>query len=423
MAAVPKQVVVLVDPLRAGVRLPQLFNGLGHTCVCVLSAESPTAWWRDSLRPQDFAAVLDEADGIDAVVAGLRAFRPLCIVPGGESGVLLADRLSTYFPHLPGNDPATGPARRDKSAMAAALRRKGLAAIEGVKVSDVAGAVAFHRGLASPEAVVKPLASTAADGVRFVGSEDALRAAVTGLLGSVDLFGRVNDEVLVQENVAVGGVEYTVNSVSSRGRHHITDVWRMRRRMVDATAVCVYSELVPPSDRRHAVLADYCAAVLDAVGTRNGAAHSEIMLRPGGPVLIETSARIEGACSPAAVQELLGHSQNSLLPAACLDPDGFAHAVARRMPEPRHARHVYLLSAYEGPVVRPPAWDRILALPTLIGLDSTLDTATRLSRTTSLAVCPGNLYLADEDEQAVVRDYEELRRLEDELYRGMLGRD
>ncbi|MFI5779573.1 ATP-grasp domain-containing protein [Nocardia sp. NPDC051570] len=421
MAAVPKQVVVLVDPLRAGIKLPQLFNGLGYSCVCVLSAESPTAWWRDSLRPNDFVAVLDEADGIDTVLDGLRRFRPLCIVPGGESGVLLADRLSGHYLQLPGNDPALGLARRDKFAMATRLREHGLAAIEGEQVSDVDSAVKFYRDLDAPTAVVKPLASTAADGVRFVDSESGLRAATTELLGSVDLFGRVNNEVLVQENIAVDGVEYTVNSVSSRGRHHITEVWRMLRQMVDATAICVYSELVPPSDPRHAALSDYCAAVLDAVGTRNGAAHSEIMLRPTGPVLIETSSRIEGACNPATVQELLGHSQSSLLPAAYLDPDAFLHAVTHQVRIPRRARHVYLLSRYEGPVVNPPVWDRILALPTLISMDSTLDTATSLTRTTSLAVCPGNLYLADDDEQAVVRDYEELRRLEDELYLSMLG--
>lgn len=421
MAAVPKQVVVLVDPLRAGVKLPQLFNGLGFSCVCVLSTESPTAWWRDSLRRDDFVAVLDEADGLDAVLAGLRRFQPLCVVPGGESGVLLADRISAHFPDLPGNDPALARSRRDKFLMAARLREHGLAAIKGVKVSDMDSAVKFYRGLGAPTAVVKPMASTAADGVRFVDSENAVRAAVTELLGSVDLFGRVNDEVLVQENVAVDGVEYTVNSVSSRGRHHITEVWRMRREMVDATAICVYSELVPPSDAQHTELADYCAAVLDVVGTRNGAAHSEIMLRPGGPVLIETSSRIEGACNPATVRQLLGHSQNSLLPAAYLDPEAFAHDIARPVRPPRHARHVYLLSRYEGPVVNPPVWDRVLALPTLISLDSTLDTATSLTRTTSLAVCPGNLYLADDDERAVAWDYEELRRLEDELYQGMLG--
>ncbi|HYS34841.1 MAG TPA: ATP-grasp domain-containing protein [Pseudonocardiaceae bacterium] len=420
MVAVPKHVVVLVDPLRAGTKLPQLFNGLGHQCVCVLSAESPTTWWRDSLRSQDFVAVLNEEDGVEAVVDALERYEPLCIVPGGESGVLLADRLSDRFPHLPGNDPSTSTARRDKFEMAARLRHNGLAAIDGVRTGNVATATQFYLGLSEPYAVVKPLASTAADGVRFVDSEPALREVVAALVGSTDLFGRTNDEVLVQEDISRDGVEFTVNSVSSRGRHFITEVWRMHRDMMDATAVCVYSELISTADQRYRVLTDYCASVLDAVGTVNGAAHSEIMLRPAGPVLIETSSRIEGACNPATVQALLGHSQNSLLPLSYLDPNGFNRAIEYRMDKPRHARHVYLLSTRKGQVLRAPTWDRVLSLPTLVSLDSTLDTTTTLTRTTSLATCPGNLYLASDDEDAVIRDYEHFRQLEAELYEQML---
>ncbi|CAM5269199.1 hypothetical protein SXANM310S_02880 [Streptomyces xanthochromogenes] len=105
MTAVPRAVVVIVDPVRAGIKLAQLFNGLGHRCVAVLSEESDSEFWRASFRPQDFLFTLHEADGFDALVAGLRGHEVACLVPGGESGVDLADRLTPYFPGVPALDP------------------------------------------------------------------------------------------------------------------------------------------------------------------------------------------------------------------------------------------------------------------------------------------------------------------------------
>ncbi|MER7830679.1 ATP-grasp domain-containing protein [Streptomyces sp. NPDC095602] len=423
MTAVPRSVVVLVDPLRAGTRLAQLFNGLGLRCVAVLSEESDSAFWRESFRPGDFLLTLEEADGFDALLRGLSAYEVACVVPGGESGVALADRLAPHFPGVPAMAPRTAGARRDKYRMAEALTRDGLAAIPHCRTGDVAEALEWYGTRSDGRVVVKPLAGTSAEGVRFCASADEVRSAFAELLGSVSLFGRSNDELLVQQDILhTGGVEYTVNSVSSRGRHHVTDVWRMRRRMVGATAVCTYSDLVHPDEAEYEPLAAYLFGVLRALGIDNGTAHSEIMMTPDGPVLIETGARVEGACDPGAVYTVCGRSQNSLLPLGYLDPDGFAHAIRRPRPEPRlHARHVYLLSPVEGKVVRAPDLSGIRALPTFHGLDTTLDSVPYLERTVNLATCPGNLYLISPDPERIEEDYEALRALEPHLYAGMLA--
>ena len=171
----------------------------------------------------------------------------------------------------------------------------------------------------------------------------------------------------------------------------------------------MYSELVHPDEPEFPALAGYCARVLTALGIDNGVAHSEIMLTRDGPALIETGARVEGACDPAIAQQVVGHSQNSLLVAAYLDPDAFGHAIARPAPRPRrYARHVYLLCAAAGPVVAAP------------DMDTTLDTATDLTATVNLATCPGNLYLVSDNPEAIEADYVQLRTLEIALYTGML---
>jgi biotin carboxylase len=423
MSAVPRAVVVIVDPLRAGTKVPQLFNGLGYRCVCVLSEESAGDFWRASFRPQDFLRTLHEADGLDQVLAGLSGYDVACVVPGGESGVDLAGRLGAGLPGVPGLDPATTAARRDKYHMAEALRRCGLAAIPHCRTASVEEALDWFGSRPDPHVVVKPLAGTSAEGVHFCDSAEAVRRAVTAVRGTVSLFGQVNDEVLIQQDVLRGGgVEYTVNSASSRGRHHVTDVWRMRRQMVGATAVCVYSDLVHPDEPEYPELAAYCGDVLSALGVSDGAGHSEIMLTPSGPVLIETGARIEGACDPAIALDLTGRSQNSLLVPAYLDPPGFAYAIARPWPSPaRHARHVYLLCPLDGSVVNPPDLAPIRRLPTFAGMDTGLDTTPRLTPTVNLATCPGNLYLVSTDRERIEEDYAALREIEDDLYARMLG--
>jgi biotin carboxylase len=422
VTAVPRSVVVIVDPLRAGTKLGQLFNGLGHRCVAVLTEESDSEFWRASFRPEDFLLTLHEADGMDAVLRGLGEYDVACVVPGGESGVALADRLTPHFPGIPAMAPGTAHARRDKYHMAEALLRRGLAAIPHCRTSDAATAVEWYRTRTDGRAVVKPLAGTSAEGVRFCASEEDVRGAFAELRGTVSLFGQVNDELLVQQDIVhSGGVEYTVNSVSSRGEHHVTDVWRMRRQMVDATAVCVYSDLVHPDEPEYGPLESYLRDVLSALGVDNGTAHSEIMLTSGGPVLIETGARVEGACDPGAVLTVCGRSQNSLLPLSYFDPEGFRHATRRPRPEPRlHARHVYLLSPAEGKVVRPPDLSGIRALPSFYGMDTTLGTVPLLERTVNLATCPGNLYLVSPSPERIEEDYAALRRLEPDLYSGML---
>jgi hypothetical protein len=423
MTAVPSAVVVIVDPLRAGTKVPQLFNGLGYRCVCVLSQESDGDFWRASLRPQDFLETLHEADGIDKVLAGLAGYQVACVVPGGESGVDLAGRLGARLPGTPALDPATTAARRDKYHMAESLRRHGLSAIPHCRTADVDAALAWYHARPHPHVVVKPLAGTSAEGVHFCDSDAAVRDAFAALRGTVSLFGKVNDEVLVQEDILYGGgVEYTVNSVSSRGRHHVTDVWRMRRQMVDSTAVCVYSELVHPDEAEYPALTAYCGEALGALGVRDGAGHSEIMLTRDGPVLIETGARIEGACDPAIALTLTGRSQNSLLVPAYLDPPGFERAITRPWPEPaRHARHVYLLCPVSGAVVNPPDLTPVRRLATFAGMDTVLDTVPALSPTVNLATCPGNLYLVASHRDRIEEDYAALRELETGLYARMLG--
>lgn len=416
-----RDLIVVVDPFRVGCLAPQLFNGLGYHCAAVISKSVTAPFFLSSFREGDFQVVLTETEDLMSLLRELRGFQIRAVMPGSEPGVMLADLLSDAL-GLQSNDVQRSKARRDKYAMAEELHRAGLAHIDHARATRVVEAVEWYRSSGYVHVVVKPLASTAADGVRFCASERELEVAAGSLLGSSDFFGNPNDSVLVQENVALDGVEYTVNTISRAGRHLVTDVWRMHRQMVGPTAICTYSDLVAPSVPEHGALAEYTYDVLDALGIRTGPAHSEVMLRPNGPVLIETGARLEGSCDPGVVTDLLGRSQLSLLPAAYLDKRAFARALSEEVGLSRCARHVYMLSERSGPVRSAPTWDKVLALPTLFSLQTTLDSATVLEKTSSLARCPGQLYLVGDTVGEVERDYQRFRELERGIYEKMVTR-
>merc|ERR1719201_1397937 len=70
----------------------------------------------------------------------------------------------------------------------------------------------------------------------------------------------------------------------------------------------------------------YVFGVLDALGIRNGAIHSEVKIEERGPVLIEANCRLhggEGTWAPMAVA-CCGYSAVSAMVDSFLDPLAFA---------------------------------------------------------------------------------------------------
>ncbi|WP_327303179.1 ATP-grasp domain-containing protein [Streptomyces sp. NBC_01298] len=203
---------VMVDAYTRGNHLPPAFARLG---VYVVHVQSTTELMT-SMRPPDltaYRAVVPHGTPAETA-ARLAEFEPICVVAGQEPGVELADELSELL-GLPGNGTALSRARRDKYEMIETLRRAGVRCADQLKSGSAEEIVAWAEQRGAYPVVVKPLSSAATEGVAVCRGPVEIRKAAEAVLGTVNIFGERNDEVLVQP--FLDGEEYMVDFVSYGG--------------------------------------------------------------------------------------------------------------------------------------------------------------------------------------------------------------
>ncbi|MCA9514632.1 MAG: DUF192 domain-containing protein, partial [Myxococcales bacterium] len=283
--------VVLVDADRSGATLASELQRRGVRTVHAHGRDDAGAEARYAALGYRFARHVAHDGDVEALAAALEGDGVTWVLPGSEGAVDVADALAERLGAQGGNDPALRRARRDKHAMHEAVAAAGLAVPRHALARSVDEALAFYRGEGLGEVVVKPPASAGGDGVRVATTAGELADAVRALLGTRSRLGLDNAAVVLQERLR--GEEYYVNTVTDGGRHVVTDVWRCHKRALHGLPFQYDRfELEPGDGPLVATLAPAVGAILDALGVRAGAAHTEVMLTADrGVVLIESGAR------------------------------------------------------------------------------------------------------------------------------------
>ncbi len=401
---------VVVDAYSTGAKLAPRFAAAGLKVVHVQSAARMPYFYLRSFRPEDFATNIVHDGNLEKTLGKLAPLDPAFVVVGSEPGVPVADALSEGL-GLPSNGTGLSLARRNKYAMAAALREAGLRAVEELKTADPAAAAAWARERDQWPVVVKPLDSAGTDGVTLCEDPAAVEAAFAAILGKPNALRGANSELLVQEMLR--GTQLFCNSISWEGTHHISEIWQDNKRRIEGNLVYDYEELQPRHGDNQDQVAPYVEAVLDALGIRFGPAHTEVMLTADGPVLVESGARMHGSVRDDVIDRCTP-SHPTVTAEAYLDPA----SVARRASQPyalqAAAYCVMLISQYEGKIVSAEGLRQLEALPSYAGSIAMLESGDDLLRTVDLFSCPGMVYLVDPDRERLQADYERLRQLEAE---------
>ena len=289
---------VVVDPLGTGAEYPAEFAEAGVEVVAVLSRPEPIGLYAASWRPANFrhVHVWDGSPGsLPALAELLRGYRPVCLIPGAETGVELAEALVELVVPGTGHVPELAAARRDKWAMARAVRAAGIPHLRQLCSADQAEIQDWlqRTGLAGQPVVLKPPKSAATDNVHLVAPGQDWRPVFDAIFGRLNEFGILNEAVLVQEYAA--GTEYLVDSYSVGGEHGLVDVCRYsKQQRGDRIGVYDLVDFMPPDSPEVAELWAYARRVLDAVGVRNGCCHTEIIVTADGPRFLEVGARPAG---------------------------------------------------------------------------------------------------------------------------------
>jgi biotin carboxylase len=339
----------------------------------------------------------------------LARHRPIAVIPGTESGVALADALAVAL-GTPNNGLALTAARRDKLLMQQTIRAAGLYSIPSHAATEWPAIEAWLAQLGRYPVVLKPRASAGTDGVHICADLEEARAAFDAINGGSTILGTVNRGVLAQQFMT--GSEHMVNTVSYGGHHLMTDAWIVNKVRGKHPVYDDALMLDPKSELVQQLYAYTCAA-LDALGVRFGPVHTELMLTPEGPVLIEANCRMDGQKCPEIVQGALGYSQVNVTCDAYLDPAAFftrARAPVRELP--RHASRVLLIARHSGSIASLPRERELSALTSYFHHELFVRPGDRLEPTIDLHTCPGYIDLIHEDPEVIRRDTLQIRAWE-----------
>jgi hypothetical protein len=435
-----RDAALVVDAYSTGAMFAPAFMAHGIQCVHVRSTENIRPNLKATGRPQDFELAFTYQDDAD-LKARLQGLSVRWVLAGCEEGVELAahiaDRLEVPFR----NDGQHWQRWRNKYAMHEALHAAGVSGIRHFKTShlDSIDAWACRAGVPYP-LVLKPVDSAGSDNVHICHDAQSVEAAFRRILACRNALLQNNTEVLVQEYLrnnelkAPGScapaerrednvdVEYCINTVSHDGTHYVTEIIKVYRTRIDDAPVHDYNELLCPVAEAWAyqVFAEYIERVLNALGIRNGPAHSELMVVDTCPVLLECAARLPGGIDLSAYTKALGTNQLMLTVQACIDPPTFLrHAASPRTPLRSHSSCVFLISDREGEITGAPDIGAWRSIPTLHSLK--LRERGRLERTDALFNAPGQLFLLADDKSQLRRDRQRVREHESVVYASLLS--
>lgn len=410
---VRRGVIGIVDAYSSANAFAAAFAEKGYDCIHIQTSEETPPIYKGSEKPELFVATIINHDFEDTLTA-LLELQLAAIVPGAESGVELADKLAMGL-CLPSNDPSTVASRRDKFLMQETVRRAGLRSIPQVKVYSPAAALAWATSECGFPVVAKPNASAGSDSIYICNNDGELDAAVRALVGARNVLGNLNEYALVQRKIV--GEQYVVNTVSSEGLHIVTDIWHSRRLHEAGRSIAYdYAELLPSDGALQRLLVQYSTQVLDALGICFGAAHIELFMTPEGPILIETGARMVGSGVPNIVTLCAGIGQLELTVLAYTDPSSFRARIGNYHLR-KHARLVALISRQAGTLLENPDLTPFMRLPSFHHARVYLKKGDVIAPTTDLISSPGDIHLIHPDKEQIQRDLNEVRLIEQGMFK------
>ncbi|MFE1076060.1 ATP-grasp domain-containing protein [Streptomyces sp. NPDC058783] len=288
--------VLILEPLSSGAGLPAAARVLGAR-VSVMALDTGSVRLDDSCRPwiDDLVRInLSDASAVVDAVERLHRAHPLtAVIPGFEFFVPLAHQLAARF-GLPCNDLRHVDALRFKDRMAARARACGLRIPRTYVVGDEGDAEKAGADVGYPAVVKAPDTTASCDVYKVRNRQELLErcARIWRRPLEEDWEYAVTPFALVQEFVA--GPEVSVETVafgSGPALMNVTD-----KLVTDGPNFVELGHSVPSARgaRELAAIGQLAADVHEAYGIRVGAAHMEMRLHDGEPVLIEVGARLAG---------------------------------------------------------------------------------------------------------------------------------
>lgn len=254
---------------------------------------------------------------------------------------------------------------RDKAAMRRRLAETGVESVPQATVDNEQDLRAFGERHGYP-LVLKPVDGSGSRGVRKVGGPGEVAEAwqwAHSLVGRPDLkmahFFPVGGFLAERY---LDGPEFSVETFSRDGRHTVVGITEKITTGVVEAGHVLPARLAPESA---AAVAAHVVRVLDALGLRDGPAHTELVLTEQGPRVIETHDRVGGGGIVQLVKLVYDIDLEQYAVGAA---DGLLPALPDN-PTPRRAAATRFLTARPGRVAAISGVQEVSARPDVISVN------------------------------------------------------
>mmetsp|Transcript_46432 Transcript_46432/g.110642 ORF Transcript_46432/g.110642 Transcript_46432/m.110642 type:complete len:491 (-) Transcript_46432:442-1914(-) len=415
MPAMKKQkVVVMVDPYSSGMYMLQELQSQQWPIIGIQSSQDLASFWLAQYDPKLFVHNIQH-NSLSKTLEELEPFDVAAVLAGSEPGVMLAEDLADSL-GLPCNGAATKEWRRNKYAQQERLRECGIRAIEQLYSGDIDEILAWRQNWGQWPVIVKPAMSGGTDGVYWCHCDEDIRLAHSLHCGKVNVNGELNDKLLVQEYL--DGPEYIVDSVSHQGQHVVSGVWVYKKTKDTQTKAIAYeyARLIESTGEEQSQLISYVWKCLDALDLKYGPAHSEVILTPKGPCLVETGARMHGAKGPKLIELATGLGTHEL--AVDVAVNG---ARVHQDLYSKNYRYTLKKFAFEtvlrndhavGALAKPIDVPEMRCLHTVVDVFPSVKVGEEITITRDLATAPGFVMQLHPSLDAIFRDLARIRELE-----------
>ncbi|QKW20277.1 ATP-grasp domain-containing protein [Kitasatospora sp. NA04385] len=240
-------------------------------------------------------AAIDDRDAILAVLRPLHRERPFDLLLTSTEDAAIPVAAVNAELGLPGTSERTSRIIKDKALTRRALAEHGLSPVR-FRAPESAEDAADFQGEVGDRIVVKPIDGVASLHIHVATTPQEAAAAWTALQEAG--YSRVIAEEYLD------GPVVSVDSFSHQGRHIVVGMseYLMNDLFVEWQVATISETAWPHREALRAATAE----LLDAVGLTDGPAHSEFVLTPAGPRVLETHNRLAGSGAPDLVRRATG---------------------------------------------------------------------------------------------------------------------
>ena len=346
----------------------------------------------------------------DANLREIATHNPIAVIPGRECAVALSERIAWEL-NLEGNDPVTTPLRRNKFLMNEAVERAGLRTTKQYLSHDAEELKKWFRLYGENKVVVKPIDSAGSDDVYICTIESEVEEASLRITGKRNCLNFHNDNALIQRFIE--GTEFVVNTASLRGKHKVTDVWKVSKKLMSGRNLYDFDDLCDPSSLDATRAIEYTLKALEVVGIVKGAGHTELILAEDDATLLEIGARVSGAANPKAIRLATGSDQLELMRFAYTRPDLF-NLATEIYTASKPLRCVHSIASQRKSFSHNEFQGFLSKLPGFVSVIMKIADGTVLSPTIDVTSCPAAFFITGDSREDIQKSYEQYRLWESE---------